>query len=850
MDRDIRASIAAALDRRRAQREPIGRLQAAWLALMESVETLVSTLGETGERFAAVRQPTAEQATVAREIQAEPGAAEIRDLLRAITALTPDLVAIKNRVDRDTVNIGVIGRAKAGKSTLLRTITDLGEEAIPSTELNPTTAARSRILHTPGRADAEITLLTWDEFRDGYLAPLHRDAGCQGPVPPTPDAFAGHAYEDLHKLSRGESGDEGLLSKQKFLERLHVAQDSFASYRPLLTGPGRQLTIDRLTDLRPYVAYPLDPASQDRPYHAVRDVRIYCAFPEVDVENLMLVDLPGAGEAGLDIDRQFLQDLKNEVDVLLQVKRPGPNDAYFGDADWEVLDLANEARMGVDRHDFVGVVVNTDPAHLEPAYVSNAIEQTLKITERNDIRLLTGDVASAAEVREQVLGPVLRGLADRLAVMDHAAASAALSRACDVARRAIALSDRLADHARRWGALVPDDDQALGAKAKELRNEVARALDSLRKEYDQRVRDGEVVQEVDEGITHARQRLLSWAEAGFGYGDPGQWLAVIEPSMVADPGETRDDQCTMARQKIREEFSRVDGSIPAAVGRLQHAVAGLLRQHLGERLVPESDQPLHALVRQAQEQRLETLRSAIQELVEFRTFGNIFLRVGRPVVSAISATRISAPVAISDVVTGAVTGAIAGAVPGGFPGDVTGGVAGDVPGPVPATSRRPAMGAFLKEGVKTIGRAAGGGPAVDAAFMAADVVATAAPVIAGMIGNAALDDSAEVLHETLTAAFRQAVAEIEERMRAEARGLTEVLASVTDQFFDRFAHTPGIEEEFERLCAPVRRELWRDVFDGRTAELVAALDQMAAAAAGTDEAGRQIRAIAADFGIR
>jgi hypothetical protein len=839
MDRDIRASIAAALDRRRAQREPISRLQGTWVALMESVETLVSTLGETGERFAAVRQPTAEQATVARDIQAEPGAAEIRDLLRAITALTPDLVAIKNRVDRDTVNIGVIGRAKAGKSTLLRTITDLGEEAIPSTELNPTTAARSRIRHAPGRADAEITLLTWDEFRDDYLAPLHRDAGCQGPVPPTPDAFAGHAYEDLQKLSRGESGDEGLLSKQKFLERLHAAQGSFASYRPLLTGPDRQLTIDRLAGLRPYVAYPLDPASQDRPYHAVRDVRIYCAFPEVDVENLMLVDLPGAGEAGLDIDRQFLQDLKNEVDVLLQVKRPGPNDAYFGDADWEVLDLANEARMGVDRHDFVGVVVNTDPAHLDPAYVTNAIEQTRKITERNDIRLLVGDVASAAQVRGQVLGPVLQGLADRLAAMDHAAAGAALSRASDVARRAIALSDRLARQARRWGALVPDEDQALGAKAKELRNEVARALDSLRQEYDQRVQDGAVVQEVDEGITQARQRLLAWAEAGFGYGDLSQWLAVIEPSMVADPGETRDDQCTMARQKIREEFSRVDGSIPAAVGRLQHAVAGLLRQHLGEMLVPQSDEPLHALVHQAQQQRLETLRSAIQELVEFRTYGNIFLRVGRPVVSEISATRIYTPIAIP------------AAMPGSVPGDVAGGVTGDVPGMAPGTGRRPAMGAFFKEGVKTIGRAAGGGPVVDAAFLAADVVATAAPVIAGIMGNAALaDDSAAGLHETLTGAFRQAVTEIEERMRAEARGLTEVLASVTDQFFDRFAHTPGIEEEFERLCAPVRRELWRDVFDGRTAELVAALDQMAAAAAGTDDAGRQIRAIAADFGIR
>ena len=211
---------------------------------------------------------------------------------QAIATLTPDLVAIRNRVGRDTVNIGVIGRAKAGKSTLLRTITNLGTEAIPSTELNPTTAARSRILHSPGRAEAEITLLTWDEFRDSYLGPAgSRDAGCDGPVPPTPDAFAGHRYESMQQLSHGER-DEGLLSKQKFLERLHCAQDSFPSYRPLLTGRERKVTIGQLTELRPFVAYPLDPANKHRPYHAVRDIRIFCEFPEVDVENLRLVDLP------------------------------------------------------------------------------------------------------------------------------------------------------------------------------------------------------------------------------------------------------------------------------------------------------------------------------------------------------------------------------------------------------------------------------------------------------------------------------------------------------------------------------------------------------------------------------
>ena len=833
MDQDIRASIAAALERRRAQREPVGRLHDAWTALTDSVQTLTGTLGQAGQQFAALRQPAPEQALAAREIQAAPGAAGIDGLRQAIADLTPDIDAIRSRIERDTVNIGVIGRAKAGKSTLLRTITSLGEEAIPSTELNPTTAARSRILHSPGRADAEISLLTWEEFRDGYLAPLHRDAGCEGQVPQTPGAFAGHRYEDLSDPGHGESRDEGLMSRQKFLERLHSAQDSFASYRPLLTGPERTLTVGELTDLRPYVAYPLDAAGQHRPYHAVRDIRIYCAFPEIDVENLMLVDLPGAGEAGLDIDRQFLQDLKNEVDVLLQVKRPGPNDAFFGDADWDVLDLANEARMGVDRHDFVGVVVNTDPPHLDGAYVANAIEQTQKITERNDLRLLVGDVADAAEVRAEILGPVLRGLADRLAVMDQAAARAVLTRAADVAVRASAVADQLARQANRWGAQVPDEDQALGARAKELRNEVARALDGLRREYDQRVADGEVVQELDEGITRARQELLAWADSGFGQGDLRQWLAVIEPSMVADPGETRDDQAALARQKIREEFSRVDGSIATAVGRLHQAVAALLRQHLGETLVPQGEQPLSALLQRAQQQRLETLRSALEELIRFRTYGNIFLRVGRPVVRQITATAAPRAQAAGE-------GEAAGQPAHAGAGTGTGTAAG----------RRPARGGSWKDSVRMVGRVAGAGPAVDAAMMAAEAAAAAAPAIAEIIGHAsAADDSAAGLYQTLTAAFREAVDEIEELMRDEARGLTEVLASVTDTFFDRFAHTPGIEEEFERLCSPVRRELWREVFDGRSAELVTALDQVSQAAAGTDEAGREIRSVAASLGI-
>ncbi len=748
-DLDIRGGIAAAMDRRRAQREPVERLQVAWFAMAHSVEGLVSALGDVGARFGTLRQPAAEQSAVAREIEAELGGTEIRGLLDAIAVLAPDLAAIRNRINRDTVNIGLIGRVKAGRSTLLRAITDLGEDAIPSTTLNPTTAVRSRILHSPGRAEAEILLLTWGEFRDGYLAPLHTNAGCEGPVPRTPDEFAGYRYDDLQKLPRADNSAEGPLGRQKFLGRLHTAQDSFPSYRELLTGPDRKLTIGRLAGLRPYVAYPLDPADQHRPYHAVRDIRIYCAFPEVGVENLMLVDLPGAGEAGLDIDRQFLQDLRNEVDVLLQVKRPGLNDSYFGDADWEVLDLADEARMGVDTRDFVSVVINTDPAHLDPAYVSNAIEQTRKITEPIGLRLLVADVASAPQVREEILGPVLAGLAERLAIMDHAAATTALDRVLDVTRRATDLADRLARQAVRWQAPVSSEDQMLRVRASELRLEVLRAMHNLRRTYGQRAEDRQVIEQLAEGITSAKQKLIAWSEAGFGYGDLDRWLAMTESSMAVDPGETRDEAFALVRLKIRSEFSRVGDSVAGAVDQFQREVAGLLREHLGPTLVPVGTQPLNDLLQRIRQQKLETLRSALEELVQFRIDGNIYARISRPIVQQIYPERI--------------------------PGFSVGG--------------------------------------------------------------------ASDFHRALTEVFRQALDQIEERMRAESGGLAEMLAEMTDQLFDQFSQTPW--HEFARLCEPVRNQLWPDVFDAQVGELAAAFDRVTSAAATTGEASRQIRVIAA-----
>src|SRR5262249_47193083 len=146
------------------------------------------------------------------------------------------------------------------------------------------------------------------------------------------------------------AGQPSNVSAQPVLQLLIEAQTSLDSYLKYLRQEG---DLEKsLSEVEPFVARPLQAGTIKRPYHAVRDVLIYCRIPNVDVEGLVLVDLPGAGQAGLEVDREFLADLDNDVDMLVQVKRPEKTTAFFTGPDTDTLNLAELASGDVDLKDF------------------------------------------------------------------------------------------------------------------------------------------------------------------------------------------------------------------------------------------------------------------------------------------------------------------------------------------------------------------------------------------------------------------------------------------------------------------------------------------------------------------
>ncbi len=359
----IEEQITAALDSRAVQRPFVDDLTSNWDALANSFETLTSAAEDLARAAGAARAADTEHRAVFSETDRflnsradwQDRAAKLSDRLKECAGRVR---VLQTRVTRKTVNIGVIGVTGAGKSTLLRKLSGLSLDHIPSNQHASSTATPSRIFHEPG-ADAgraDLYLHTWDSFLEEVLVPLHEKALLPQAAPSSIDAFQRFDYD-------GASAPEGQAGAERYLIRLRKAHDSLDSYRALLHGGMEKIGLDRL---REFVAYPPEEDSRNRPYHAVRSVDIFCRFPEVGAVRLGLVDLPGSGEAGLDVHGRFLASLSNQTDLLFIVKRP--SNLPGTEQDWEAKQLADEAGAGVRLQDFAYQLMNRDASVSADAY--------------------------------------------------------------------------------------------------------------------------------------------------------------------------------------------------------------------------------------------------------------------------------------------------------------------------------------------------------------------------------------------------------------------------------------------------------------------------------------------------
>ncbi|MEV4626784.1 hypothetical protein AB0J90_10915 [Micromonospora sp. NPDC049523] len=834
MASNVEAKIIATIESRARHRPGIERIRTAY-------EVMVGRLTEL--------QLLADE--VLREVHRHPGRPEYAGLAGDLSALlfgpgsletlVPSAVefggqlgVVHARVHRETVNIGVLGRTRAGKSTILRGITGQGRNVIPSSTDFPTTAARTRIYHSPDRQEAVISLRTWEAFRDEYLRPLHQGAGL-GPVPATPEEFAARSYPkavDTEASPDRNADTSDKVRAQPFLDKINKAQESFADYRSMLLGERRTMTVP-LAQLRPFVAYPERGRGDKRLYHAVRDVHIYCPFRQVDRARVALVDLPGANEAGLDIDRHFLNDLNNDVDLLMCVKKPNQDSVHYGDDDFQILQLGQDAGHDVRLADFLVMVVNRDMSLAESSF-RNAFAEVEQVTRSQGITTLECNAADETSVQDRVLLPVLGHLADRLAGMDAMVITAMRRRLDEIVSATRTVVGRLDHQVKRWRQTLPDEDDQVRALSYELRNTLGQALFELQDAYADAVRQENPIEQIELAIGTAEEQVRKWTEEGFGRGQHAEWESRAIAGLTVEPFREYERQFNRARQEITRQFQLVDASLHAAVEKLWADVAAVLRTQLSSELVPEGSDALPRLLSSIDHLKVPAFKQAAERLASLqRDYGSLFLRVATPIIIKVDLGRWK--------------GRLVGAGP-------------DDPDPAPpSNARADRSGGRSSRAERPSSRAERassradrepdnddewwlsydkptGGVGEQAPRPPDEPSRPSAGERSSPAGNGSYAPGpwsgrpAQEVHNLesmLREVIEDTVAELVKDLRRESLSIAQVLAATLWVFADGAGRTPDGEFEYQRICKPYRTKIWPGVFDGTVAlmsDRIVALD--------------------------
>lgn len=411
--------IAAIIEKRRPFAENIGRVQHN----LQDLSSTLSTLDRYREQLANFAEP--EVAGRLKDI-----GLSLYTIQGKIAEEQRELDKLKHRFSRETLNIGVVGRARQGKSRLLQSLSGLTSAEIPDGRFQHCTGVRSTIYHNPGITPyAEINFYSERKFLDDVIAPYYTEKHLRLGTPPyTLDDFAS---EPLPALPTDLS--DNAEAKAKY-EHLKGYRDNLDKYRSLL-NENTPRTI-RKEQIREYVAQ--DTANGQRVYsnyRAVQEVRIVCNFPHQDVGQIALVDMPGLGDTGVGNQERLIEALGEDIDIVLFVRMPKSFGDHWADVDMQLYELARSAltRLPIKSWSFM-ILNRTDVQSPGDSNASNAaLCSELRNTITSDqhisvVDTIIANCANPAEVEHKILDKILDYLTANITVLDENYASSCQNR--------------------------------------------------------------------------------------------------------------------------------------------------------------------------------------------------------------------------------------------------------------------------------------------------------------------------------------------------------------------------------------------------------------------------------------
>lgn len=330
---------------------------------------------------------------------------------------------LKNRFSRNTLNIGVIGRAGQGKSRLLQSLSGLSDE-IPTGDRSHCTGVRSTIHHNPNvETYGEIWFHSERSFLNEVINPYYEKLRL-GVKPFSLDEFAKNPLPSLHQDFSGQA-EYGAM-----YEHFRKYHTNFEKYKHLL----REVSPHRISkeQIREYVAQD-DPDGQRVffNYLAVQEAKIVCSFPNTDVGQITLIDMPGLGDTGLGDAERLIQILGQDVDIALFVRMPRPPRDYWADVDVKLYDTARSALTDLPINLWSFVILNKTDATSrmgDNLVYCEDLENSREASHIKVVDCITANCADRQESNQKILDRVLDYLTLNITDLDQQYSSACQER--------------------------------------------------------------------------------------------------------------------------------------------------------------------------------------------------------------------------------------------------------------------------------------------------------------------------------------------------------------------------------------------------------------------------------------
>ena len=397
-----------------------------WSETITQVEKHLKTLSTTLEILEAKRKDSLEKINDV-QIIGKLNEINLTNIQDKITTELNALTKLKNRFSRNTLNIGVVGRAGQGKSRLLQSLTGLTSAEIPDGDRQHCTGVKS-IIHHNSHVDTygEVWFHSERSFLDEIIAPYYEKLSL-GSQPLTGEQFAKNPLPPL------PTDIPGYAEPGAMYEHLKRYHDHFYRYSHLFKESS-PLRIQK-QQIREYVAQ--DTVDGERNYFnylAVKEVKITCSFPNVDVSKIALVDMPGLGDTGVGDESRLIKSLGNDIDFILFVRMPQSLRAFWADVDVKLYDVSRAALVELPVNLWSFMILNKTTTDAKNGDNTNNCQDLLDTLQEKHINVQKCLIANCSQELEtsQILDTLIDYLTNNMNNLDKQYAASCQERILEI----------------------------------------------------------------------------------------------------------------------------------------------------------------------------------------------------------------------------------------------------------------------------------------------------------------------------------------------------------------------------------------------------------------------------------